>query len=72
MNQCVVNTSRIPCRDCAISLEGELEEIDGVEMVKVDYETDIVKIYYNKDDIDIEKVKQIIEEAGYRIKRIIY
>ena len=72
MNQCLINTTRIPCRYCAISLQDRLDEIEGIEIVKVDYETDTIKIYYNTSNLDIEKLINVIEESGYRVKRIKY
>lgn len=71
MNSCVMKTSKIPCKGCASALEEILEEIDGVELAKVDYDTDTISVYFKEANIDIEKLKEAVEDSGYRVKKLV-
>ena len=54
------------CTGCSSRLEKVLNNIDGVESATVSFEKKQAIITYNESQTDIEKIKQIIQEAGFK------
>jgi len=55
------------CNHCKTAVENELKEIEGVQEIKIELETGEVIIKSEK-EIPGEKIKNIIEELGYKVK----
>lgn len=54
------------CTGCSNRLEKVLNNTDGVEKATVSLEEKQAIITYNESQIDIEKIKQAIQDAGFR------
>lgn len=54
------------CTGCSNRLEKVLNNTDGVEKATVSLEEKQAIITYNESQIDIEKIKQAIKDAGFR------
>ena len=54
------------CTGCSSRLEKVLNNIDGVESATVSFEKKQAIITYNESQTDIEKIKQIIQDAGFK------
>ena len=57
------------CNHCKMNVEKALKAIDGIESAEVNLETKEAVITYNK-EIDDDKIKKAIEEAGYEVSKI--
>ena len=55
------------CEHCKNRVEKALKELEGVNKVKVDLPSCIVKIKSNNTPLDI--IEKKIEEAGYKIEK---
>ena len=63
----LVRINGMTCNHCEITLESALkEEIKNITDVKANKEKKMVKIHYI-DEIDMEDVKSVIEENGFKI-----
>jgi copper chaperone CopZ len=63
----LLRVNGITCQHCEITLESALkEEIQNITDVKANKEKKMVKIHYI-DEIDLEEIKSIIEENGFKI-----
>ncbi len=54
------------CAGCSTRLEKVLNNLDGVETAKVSLEEKKATIKYDETKINIESVKDAIEDAGFK------
>lgn len=72
-NEVKVRVDGLSCPFCAYTLEKKLNELDGVDSLKIDYEEGLVfMMVKNPEDINIEDIKTKIEEAGFTFKEVEY
>ena len=57
------------CNHCKMTVEKALSSIEGITNVEVSLEDKNAVIEYNK-EIENDKIKQVIEEAGFSIIEI--
>jgi copper chaperone len=53
----------IHCEHCAMSIQEEMSEVDGVEQVDVDIESKVVTVHGR--ELEDAPLRAAIEEAGY-------
>lgn len=44
--------------------------IRGIEDVDVDYQDGIVNVYYDENQVIVDKIKYTIEKKGYNVKKL--
>lgn len=54
------------CAGCSTRLEKVLNNLDGVETAKVSLEEKKATIKYDETKINIENIKEAIEDAGFK------
>ena len=54
------------CNSCNLLIEDSVSEIKGVREVKADFNSGIVKVKFEGNDV-LEKTKNAIEKEGYRV-----
>lgn len=54
------------CTGCSSRLEKVLNNTDGVESATVSFEKKQAIIIYNESQTDIEQIKQIIQDTGFK------
>ena len=54
------------CTGCSSRLEKVLNNTDGVESATVSFEKRQAIITYNESQTDIEQIKQIIQDTGFK------
>jgi copper chaperone len=58
------------CQHCVNHVKNALEELDGIKSAKVSLENKSAEIELNH-DVDDEKIKAAIDEAGYEVTSIL-
>jgi copper chaperone len=53
------------CSGCEVAIVGAVSKIQGVKMVDAYHMEGIAAITYDSSKVDIEKIKQVIEDSGY-------
>ena len=66
----LVNVEGMSCNNCAKHVKKALEDLEGVEVADVNLEEKNAEVSYIG-DIDQEKIKEAIEEAGYEFISVI-
>ena len=66
MKEIKLNIEGMHCTGCSTRLEKVLNNTDGVEKATVSFEQKQAIITYNENQIDIEQIKQAIQDAGFR------
>ena len=54
------------CTGCSSRLEKVLNNTDGIENATVSFEEKQAVIKYNESQIDIEQIKEVILDAGFK------
>jgi len=62
----VISIEGMSCKHCAMRVENSLKSLDQKAKVKVNLRNNEVEIS-SKEDISDDKIKQVIEDAGYRV-----
>lgn len=60
----ILKVNGMTCKHCEITIENSLKLVNNILYVKADRGKKMVKIYY-EDEIDINHIKNIIEENGF-------
>ncbi len=56
------------CTGCSTRLEKVLNNLDGVNFAKVDFEDKRAVVEYDSDKIRIVEIKEAILDAGFEVK----
>lgn len=61
----ILKINGMHCTACAMNIDGELEDSNGVISAHTNYAKSQTKIKFESDQIDLEQIKTIIKKAGY-------
>jgi copper chaperone len=60
-----VKVSGMHCEGCANSIEKSLSKVSDVKNVKVDLENAEIRLEFNQDKVELEKIRRTIRKAGF-------
>ena len=63
----ILNVEGMSCMHCVKKVETALNVVKGVKSVKVNLENKTAEVTL-KEDIDIEILKKVVEDAGYEVR----
>ena len=66
MEKITMNVSGMQCGGCASTIKEKLEGSEGVTTAKADHKEGKVEIDFDPAKIDVEGLKKIIADAGYK------
>jgi copper chaperone len=70
MANVVLNVPDISCEHCERTITGALSPVEGVNSVSVDIPARQVKVDYNASQVDLEKMKEILQEEDYPVESV--
>lgn len=56
------------CTSCSMSIDGELEDLPGLNSATTSYAKALTKVEYDPEKVDLEKIKTTIKALGYGAK----
>ena len=65
----VFKISGMHCVSCALNIDGELEDTEGVKESNTSYVKSETEVSYDADKIKDEEIIGIIKKAGYRAEK---
>ena len=65
MTNIIIDIKGMSCNHCKIAVEEELNKLDGVIKANVNLKNNNVEVEFDETKVNMEKLKQAIEEAGY-------
>lgn len=68
MKKIVLGIEGMHCEGCVNRLTKVLNGLDGVNDSKVSLENKNAEVEYDEDKIDLDDIKQAIEDAGFEVK----
>ena len=71
MANVVLNVPDISCDHCERAITGALSPVDGVKCVSVDIPAKQVKVDYDPSQVDLDKMKDILQEEDYPVESVV-
>ncbi|MDH8001290.1 copper chaperone CopZ [Bacillus cereus] len=63
-----LNVQGMTCNHCKMSVTNALTELEGVQNVEVHLQEGTVNVEYDDTKVNVEKLKEVIEDQGYDVK----
>lgn len=67
MEKTTFDVQGMTCGHCKMSVEGALKKLDGVSAAEVHLETGKVDVTFDESKVNVEAMKEAIEEQGYDV-----
>ena len=67
MKDIVLKVEGMHCNSCSTRLEKVLNMVDGINSAKVSLEDKEANINFDENQIKIEEIKELIEDAGFTV-----
>jgi copper chaperone len=67
METTVLNVKGMSCGHCVKAVEGSVGELNGVKSVNVTLETGKVEVQYDPAMVNLDTIKETIDEQGYDV-----
>ncbi len=62
-----LNVQGMTCNHCKMAVTNALQELAGVKNVEVELQAGTVAVEYDEAKVNVEQLKDVIEEQGYDI-----
>jgi len=62
-----LDVTGMTCGHCKMSVEGALEQLEGVSKVEVNLNTGEVEVTYDESKVSLDKMKEAVEDQGYDV-----
>lgn len=56
------------CSSCAMSIDFDLEDLDGVKAARTNYAREVCEVEYDGEKVNIEKIILTVKKTGYEAK----
>ena len=67
MSQAVIQLGPVTCPSCIKKIEAAVSKIEGVETVKVLFNSSKVKVDFDSASLSIETIEKAIQDLGYSV-----
>lgn len=67
MEKVTLEVQGMTCGHCKAAVTGALQSLAGVEEIEVDLDAGKVEVAYENGKVNIEKMKEAIEDQGYDV-----
>lgn len=54
------------CSSCAMNIDFDLEDLDGVKSVNTNYAKQLSEIEFDEDKVNLEDIIKVIAKTGYK------
>ncbi|GAB7388459.1 copper chaperone CopZ [Bacillaceae bacterium] len=68
MEKVTLNVEGMSCSHCVQAIEGALSKVDGVANASVDLNAKTVHVEFDAGKVNLEKIKEVIEDQGYDVR----
>jgi copper chaperone len=66
----ILNVPDISCEHCEHTITGALTPVEGVRTVNVDIPAKQVRVDYDENVVDVNKMKEILQEEEYPVESV--
>ena len=71
MKKIIFKISGMHCSSCAMNIDGELEDTDGIKESNTNYAKAETEVEFDEEKVKIEDIIKIIEKTGYKAQPLI-
>lgn len=71
MSNVTLNVPDISCEHCERAITNALQPVEGVRAVSVDIPAKQVRVDYDEASVDLEKMKEILQEEDYPVESVV-
>jgi Cu+-exporting ATPase len=54
------------CASCAMSIDGDLEDTEGVKSAKTSYASQVCEVEFEEEVVTIEEIIKTVDQTGYK------
>lgn len=65
LSKVILSISGMHCTSCAMNIDGELEDTDGVKQSNTNYAKQLTEVEFDPNKIKEQKIIEIINQVGY-------
>lgn len=58
------------CSSCAMNIDFDLEDIDGVKTAKTSYAKEVSEVEFDEDKVKLEAIIKSVEKSGYKAQTL--
>ncbi|UOQ83957.1 copper chaperone CopZ [Gracilibacillus salinarum] len=67
MGQKTLDVQGMTCGHCKMSVEGALNELDGVSAAEVNLKSGKVDVTFDESKVNVDAMKEAVEDQGYDV-----
>ena len=60
-----LNIDGMHCTSCAMNIDGELEDTEGIKVSNTNYAKQETEVEYDEEKVKLDDIVRIIEKTGY-------
>lgn len=68
MKKVNLKISGMHCTSCAMTIDFDLEDLEGIKSVKTSYAKQVCEIEFDERELEIEGIIKTIDKTGYQAK----
>ena len=61
----VLKITGMHCTSCAMNIDGELEDTEGIKVSNTNYAKQETEVEYDEEKVKVDDIVRIIEKTGY-------
>jgi len=69
MVETTLSVPDVSCEHCVKTINGALGAVTGIEQVSTDIPTKTVHLKYDAQQVSMEKIEEILDDAGYTVAK---
>lgn len=58
------------CNACAISIDGDLEDMEGIQSARTHYAKSVTEVAFDPKKINEAEIVKVIKKTGYTVKSL--
>jgi copper chaperone CopZ len=70
MTSVTLNVPDISCEHCERAITNALQPVEGVQSVRVDIPAKQVRVDYDEAQVNVEKIKELLQEEDYPVESV--
>jgi copper chaperone CopZ len=68
MKKIIFKIEGMHCSSCAMNIDFDLEDLDGVMSAKTNYAKSETEVEYDEEKLSVEDIASQISKTGYKVK----
>lgn len=70
MKKFILNIEGMHCSSCAMNIDFDLEDLDGIKSAKTNYAKQKCEVEFDENKINVEKILNQVKKTGYKAELI--